>query len=485
MPESNLPMDDRQKEVPALPQAGNDITFDQVLAELEDIAPEDANYNRAHRALQELMRKLDLTPKERESLEGPIGGLEAMLKKMEAGVIHIAAFGMVGRGKSSLLNALLGRQVFEAGVLHGVTRSYQVAKWEVSRENFGDPDHPVLRATLPGMAKSELQLIDTPGIDEVGGESRELLAKEIAEQSDLLLFVVSGDMTKVEYQALSQLREVGKPMLLVFNKIDQYPEADRDSIYNKICNDRVKELLKPEEIVMASAAPLVPLAKREADGRISVKMQPGLPQVDDLKLKILEVLHREGKSLVALNSMLYADDVNEQITQRKMEIRNQSANQIIWNGVMAKAIAVALNPITVLDIVSSAAVDVSMIVALSRLYGIEMTNRGAMDLLKSVGVAMGGITAGELLADLGLSSLKGLLGVAIMQGAVAGVSSYGLGQVVKTYLANGASWGTDGPKAVVADILQSLDKDSILNRIKTELRSKIDLPSLRTKPPKA
>jgi GTPase len=69
--------------------------------------------------------------------------------------------------------------------------------------------------------------------------------------------------------------------------------------------------------------------------------------------------------------------------------------------------------------------------------------------------------------------------VAIMQGAVAGVSSYGIGQVIKVYLSNGASWGENGPKAVVSEILQSLDQDSILRRIKGELRSKIDLPRFR------
>jgi hypothetical protein len=41
-------------------------------------------------------------------------------------------------------------------------------------------------------------------------------------------------------------------------------------------------------------------------------------------------------------------------------------------------------------------------------------------------------------------------------------------------LANGASWGPDGPKAVVSRILSSLDETSILNRIKGELGAKLD-----------
>jgi GTPase len=312
----------------------------------------------------------------------------------------------------------------------------------------------------------------------------------VAQHADLLLFVVSGDMTQVEYQALSELREVGKPMLLVFNKIDQYPDADRLSIYEKIRDDRVKELLSPDEIVMAAASPLVARAIKGADGRLSVQLTPGEPQVTDLKLKVLEVLHREGKSLVALNTMLYADDVNEQIVQRKMTIREQNADRVIWNGVITKAVAIALNPITVLDIVSSAAIDVAMILALSKLYGITMTQQGAIGLLQKMALAMGGITASELLANLGLGSLKSLLGlaapatgglslgpyvsVALTQAGVAGVSSYAIGQVTKVYLANGASWGPDGPKAVVTRILASLDEASILSRIKDELRAKLD-----------
>jgi GTPase len=474
-----------------LPKETTDLfdSFDEAMLGFDEIQ-EELNYRQAETSLRDMIAKLDLTPRERDGLEGAITGLEAMLRKLEESVIHIAAFGMVGRGKSSLLNALLGQKVFEAGAIHGVTRTYQVANWEISRQDFGDKDHPVIKAALQGVEKSQIQLIDTPGIDEVGGEARELLAKEVAEQSDLLLFIVSGDITKVEYQALAQLREIGKPMILVFNKVDQYPDADRESVYKKIRDDRLKELLSPDEVVMASASPLIPQATRQNDGRITVKMVPGEPQIEALKLKILEILHREGKSLVALNSMLYADDVNEQLVKRKMEIRDESATKLIWNSVMTKAVAVAVNPVTILDVVSSAAVDVAMIITLSKLYGIEMTQKGATDLLKNIGLAMGGVTAGELLADLGLSSLKGLLGaaapatggmsllpyvsVAIAQAGVSGVATYGIGQVAKQYFANGASWGPEGPKVVVTRILESLDEDSILNRIKDELRSKID-----------
>lgn len=463
--------------------------LDDAILGFDDIQA-DLNYRQAQMALRDMVGQLDLTPQEQRGLEAEIMGLESMLYKLDHQVVHIAAFGMVGRGKSSLLNALMGEPIFETGPLHGVTQVRQTAQWTLTQEAIPGSDRSLTRAVAASTGHSRIELIDTPGIDEVNGEAREALARQIAQQADLILFIVAGDMTKVEFQALSELRRASKPILLVFNKVDQYPDADRLSIYRKIRDDRVKELLSPDEIVMAAASPLVAKAVRRPDGRVAAQLSAGQPQVDTLKLKILEILHREGKSLVALNSMLFADDINERLVERKMELRDQSANRIIWNGVMTKALATALNPITVLDIVSSAAIDVAVILSLSRLYGIPMTQTGAVNLLKRIALSMGGITASELLANLGLSSLKGLLGVtvpatggvslapylsvALTQAGVAGVSSYGIGQVTKAYLANGASWGPDGPKAVVTRILASLDEDSIIGRIKDELRAKVD-----------
>jgi GTPase len=468
---------------------------DQWEAELEDTIQEFAdiqselNYRQAQKSLQRLLDKLDLTPKERAGLEAEIGDLEKMLDKLENQVVHIAVFGMVGRGKSSLLNALLGQKIFATGPIHGVTQKIQQAEWSVSRDAIPGSSEEVLRVSLRGTGRSRIELIDTPGIDEVDGEERERLARQVAKQADLILFIVSGDITKVEHKALSELRQSSKPILLVFNKIDQYPDTDRQAIYEKIRDERVRELLSPDEIVMAAASPLVAKSVQRADGTAGAQLVAGVPRVEELKLKILEILHREGKALVALNTMLYTDDVNEQLVQRKMLIRDSSANQIIWKGVITKSLAIALNPITVVDILSSLTVDVAMIITLSKLYGIDMTQQTAIELLHKIAITMGGISASELVANLGLSSLKGLLSlaapatagasllpyisVAVTQAGVAGLSSYGIGQVTKQYLANGAAWGPNGPKTVVRDILASVDQTFILNRIKEELRMKL------------
>ena len=109
----------------------------------------------------------------RAALASDYSDVEAMLDKLEHGHLHIAVFGRVSVGKSSLLNALIGAERFTASALHGETTSSRMAAW-VEHEAGG------------------VFLIDTPGINEIDGEQRERMAHEVAARSDLILFVVEA-----------------------------------------------------------------------------------------------------------------------------------------------------------------------------------------------------------------------------------------------------------------------------------------------------
>lgn len=473
--------------------------MDQVIAELSEVQTE-LRYQQSQDTLRDLLQRLDLSPRERLGLEQEIAGLETMLARLERMTLQIAVFGMVGRGKSSVLNALLGQPLFATGPLHGVTRSVQRARWqqEVNVQgaspgaDLSDPEPDtagLMRLTVAEPGQSTIELVDTPGLDEVDGTTRQQLAQRLAQQADLLLFVVSGDMTQLECETFATLHQTGKPMILVFNKVDQYAPADRDAIYATLRDRRVNIYLSPEDIVMTAADPVVTDAVQTEDGAWVPRTTRGNPQIDALKLRILDILQNEGKALVALNTMLYAGAVSEKVLQRKLAIRDRAARDLIWQSTLTKAIAVALNPITVADVLGGMVVDVAMVAGLSRLYGIPMTTQGIAGLLRTILIGMGGITASGLLTSLGLGSLKSLLGisigatgglslapyvpVALTQGAIAGLACYAVGQIAREYLANGATWGQDSPKDVVARILDSLDETSILARIKDELSTKL------------
>jgi len=450
--------------------------------------PREVFLDRARTSLTEVIASLQLDPGDREKFADEIREVEAMMHKLEHGVIHIAAFGMVSRGKSALLNALVGREVFEVGPTHGTTRERRSATWTPRRETVADSEVQTFAAESD--AGPTIELIDTPGLNEIGGETRAKLAEQLARRADLLLFVVSGDMLRPEWEALAELREADKPIILVFNMIDLYPEVDRQKIYDKIRNDRVRELLKPDDVVLAAARPRsTRVLTQNAEGVTTEQWESPPPIIAPLKLKILDVLEREGQALAALNSMLFLNDVNEQIVARRMTLRDEVADKLIWRFTIAKAAAVACNPIAVADVAGGIATDIAMVFALAKLYRIPMTRVGVGKLVVEIGKMAGLFTATEVGTHFLIGVAKGFFAattfltggataaayaaVAPIQAFAAGYGSRVIGEATRVYLRNGASWGPAGPKTVVKHILDSLDRESIMSRIRDELRSRL------------
>lgn len=433
-------------------------------------------------SLEETLRRLQLTPEEESALTEELRQLRELTRKLDETRIEIAAFGMVSRGKSSVLNALAGREIFRAGATHGTTTVRS--------------DHPWQEATLtaPGMTQAQLVLVDTPGIDEVGGEVREILAQRVARHADLILFVISGDMQRREFEALSELRAANKPILLVFNQIDRYPDADRDAIRAKITDDRVRTLIGPEDILLTAARPDPYRVKIQLpDGTSRIEWEQPEPVIEPLRQRILEVLEAEGKHLVAMNTLLAAADLHEEIVARKVALRDDAAQRLIWNFAIAKGAAVALNPIPVADMAGGLAVDIAMVVSLSRVYGIPLTRRAAAGLVKDMALALGAlglvevatrvIAGGVKSALAGFAVMTGGLGaplavagtiaIGVTQGGTAALTSYVIGRGAKRYLQEGCQWGPRGIKTVIQEILQEAKDESVLDRLKDEIKRKV------------
>ena len=64
----------------------------------------------ANQQIQTLLTDTGIPTSVRAELSQEFAEVEAISEKLQHGEIHIAAFGRVGTGKSSLLNALLGRK---------------------------------------------------------------------------------------------------------------------------------------------------------------------------------------------------------------------------------------------------------------------------------------------------------------------------------------------------------------------------------------
>ncbi len=430
---------------------------------------EDQHFDDALASVERSLRQFDgCSPEEREALLHDLDQLRDMRQKLISGRVDIVLFGEIDTGKSALINALSGQRMAEVDVRGGWTKEV----WQVDWEACG--------YTVPGLAESRVRLIDTPGINEVDGAKRAAMAREAAVKADLIIFVTDSDLNETEYAALVELAASHKPILLAVNKMDIYNSREREALLEILRQDRLEGILAPEDILPTTADPREKeYIIEKADGTTVHETRQPSPDVEPLKLRILEVLESEGKALLALNAAMYAADKSDKLAATKVRLRDQKANQVIMSYAVMKSVAVAVNPVPAADVLGGSAVDATMVVTLGQIYGIPMTLANARSLVTAIAKAAGWVVMAEALTHVASSLFKGLtLGTgtvltALPQGAAAGYGSFIVGQAAKYYFEHGASWGGEAPKTVVSRILEKTDKQSVLQKLKEEIRKKI------------
>ncbi len=416
----------------------------------------DTHLQLAKESLSELLNDTRVPRNVRGLLQIDYEQLRTMLTKLENNQLHVAVFGRVSVGKSSVLNALLGHEAFSVSVLHGETTKADMQEWQE-------------------IDAGGIYLIDTPGINEIDGEERERIAHEVAGRSDLLLFVVDSDLTEVELQALKAVAKFNRPIILVVNKSDQYNDNEIIKL-RSIIRKRVAGLIAPENIIFSAALPAkqtIIMVDEEGNERETTRQRP--VDILNLKSRLWDIIESEGKTLSALNASMFAGNLSEQVSQRILNTRREIGDETIKMYCIGKGVAVALNPVPLADILAAAAIDVGMVIHLSNIYGLPMSKTEAGDLIKTIAAQMlllyGSFWAIHFassalkITTVGISTL--LTGAA--QGAIAWYSTLIIGRVTEEYLIKGKSWGEVGPKLAVQNILDSLDRDSVMSEAKEEI----------------
>ena len=304
---------------------------------------------------------LNLSPRERSALGPELDTLRRQLRRLEQRRPRLVVFGRVGVGKSSLLNALLREPAFATDVAHGCTRRQQEHPWDAAG--------PI--ADLTGV-----DLVDTPGIDEIGAPGRARLAARLALSADLVLMVIDADLTTVELEAIARLRTSGQPLLLVLNRSDCWPQQELPSLLASI-RRRLPPPELPGGVIAVAAAPRRP--QLQADGR--VRSEADAPQVEPLRQELLALLARDGERLLALNALRAADRFSQSLHGWRLRHGRRQAQELIGRFAALKATGVAANPLLALDLAGGMACDGALVLQLCQVYGLPMSGNGARRLL--------------------------------------------------------------------------------------------------------
>lgn len=282
--------------------------------------------------LRQALVTLEAAPEDQDTLGDSIEQLDDFFL--------LVIVGEFNAGKSALINALLGDQIVPEGVTPTTTRINILRHGaESSRELL---DERLQLLTDPAELLQEISIVDTPGTNAIIRE-HELITSRFLPRADLVLFVTSADrpFTESERAFLQTIRDWGKKIVLVLNKIDiLQQDGDLDEITGFI-NENVLNLLgiRPQVFPISARQALrakqgePQLWQQSRFEQLEAYLKDKLDEGNRLRLKFLNPLgvanHLlekysqvvDGRLVVLRDDVQVIDDINQQLDLYHQDMR--------------------------------------------------------------------------------------------------------------------------------------------------------------------
>ena len=263
-------------------------------------------------------------------------------------------------------------------------------------------DNPAEVSSVPGTTKESQEqrtqvftLVDTPGADHARdeeGTERESALRS-AQEADFLLVVFDAtrSITKGDQALFAELKLLGRPYVLLLNKIDRIERRERD----KVIEAAGRSLgVRPVRVL--------PMSAERGDG---------------LDRLMLEITALEPRLLGQLGTVLPA-------------YRKKLSWQAIRRATIASTL-IALTPIPLMDLIPLIAIQTSLVLTLARIYSQPLDWRRGRELITGLGA---GVLARTLFGE--LSKLGGVPGWAL-SASIAGGTTLSIGVLVTRWFETG------------------------------------------------
>jgi len=283
---------------------------------------------------------IDLTNYEKSYFIRDIISFNQQLFRLKEKKIRIGAYGKSGVGKSSVLNSLLKKDIFKTNIINGTTREIQAEEWNIKDQTL-----------------NSVELLDSPGFDFCDIKFPDKVYSCI-NHSDIILFIVSGDLNRNELNEISSLIKDGKKIILTLNKIDLFNKIELKEIIESIKYKLPKDLNIP----------------------IIINYE------NNLKNYVAKLINQFGEMLLTLNSIQLADKLFLRIKEQRLKRRQKLAQSTIGKFSTIKASAVALNPFILFDVAGSFALDTALINELSKIYGLKLKGESTRKIFKNISI---------------------------------------------------------------------------------------------------
>ncbi len=198
--------------------------------------------------LQVILAKLGASSDDQTTLSRSIQQLEELFL--------LVVVGEFNAGKSAFINALLGQSLLLEGVTPTTSRINVLKFGEFSQHLAQDAQLHVITEPLELLRR--ISIVDTPGTNAIIRE-HQAITEQFVPRSDLVLFITSADrpFTESERTFLAQIKEWGKKVVLIINKIDIFEtEAELSEV--------TKFVQENGTVLLGTTPDIFPVSARQA-----------------------------------------------------------------------------------------------------------------------------------------------------------------------------------------------------------------------------
>jgi small GTP-binding protein len=271
---------------------------------------------------RKLLIELQNTLLQFDALESDLQTVQSSIHQLDE-LFLMVVVGEFNSGKSAFINAFLGQRELKEGVTPTTTR-INILQFGEKLESIVQDDR-IHRITLPIETLKDINVVDTPGTNAVIRE-HEVVTSRFVPRSDLVIFITSADrpFTESERSFLERIRDWGKKVVIVVNKIDiLQDDSELEQVFEFI-NENVRSLLgiKPPVFMISARNALLSKEGQSAlweESRFEALeefIHDTLDEGERVKLKLTNPLG-VGQHLVSK----YQDIVKESISTIQEDLR--------------------------------------------------------------------------------------------------------------------------------------------------------------------
>ncbi len=376
--------------------------------------------------------------------------------------LDVAVYGIINAGKSSLINALAHRQARATGPIGGTTDEVAAEDW---------------RALTADVGPFSLRLIDTPGIEEVAGHHRADLATDAAKQADLVLFVTAEDLTAAALEAVRELHQAGKPLMVALNKTDLLSPEEQTEVLSAL-RTKLAGTVAGDDVVAVAAAPIVREKVEGPDGTFHVVTLRGEPEVSDLEDRLLAAIAAAAPELKDLaEASRRVAGALKQAPER--QAKRARAERVADETAAALAVALAVNPIPALDLLTAPSGLAILVRRVAGVYDVGLNREAVKDLATELFHGGRAVLWGTLVGVGVGGAMKFVPGVghvagALTQGTSAGLFGHIVGRALIDYFDRGQDWGEGGLHALLDEIAKRTDRKALTKGLADRLREQLE-----------